>query len=75
MTKSFRPDYRTLTVKTADGEVIRGSVNIASKERVSDMFTKGDNPFIVLTDVIFKDCEVKTLIVNKKHILWAEPED
>ncbi len=75
MEKSFRPDYRMLTIKTADGEIIQGSVNIASKERVSDMFTKGDNSFIVLTNVIFKDCEIKTLIVNKNHILWAEPED
>ncbi len=75
MEKSFRPDYRMLTIKTAYGEIIQGNVNIASKERVSDMFTKGDNPFIVLTNVIFKDCEIKTLIVNKNHILWAEPED
>jgi hypothetical protein len=75
MEKSFRPDYRMLTIKTADGEIIQGSVNIASKERVSDMFTKGDSPFIVLTNVIFKDCEIRTLIVNKNHILWAEPED
>jgi hypothetical protein len=73
MAKTYRPDYRKVILRTSAGEIIEGRINITLKERVSDIFTKSDNPFIVLTDVLFKECCIKTLIVNKNHIVWAEP--
>lgn len=73
MEKGYRPDYRQVIIRTTDGEIIQGNINITSKERVSDIFTKSDNLFIVLTDAVFKECCIKTLIVNKNHIVWAEP--
>ncbi|MEW5909177.1 MAG: hypothetical protein AB1659_05195 [Thermodesulfobacteriota bacterium] len=73
MVKTYRPDYRKVIIRTSVGEIIEGNINITSKERVSDIFTKSENPFIVLTEVLFKECRIKTLIVNKNHIIWAEP--
>jgi hypothetical protein len=73
--KAYRPDYRRVVIRTSDGEIIQGSVNIASKERVSDIFTKQDSPFIVMKDVYFKENRLDTLIVNKHFIVWAEPLD
>ena len=73
--KAYRPDYRRVVIRTSDGELIEGSVNIASKERVSDVFTKQDPPFIVLKDVYFRENRIDTLIVNKRFIVWAEPLD
>ena len=67
--------YRRITVKTIDGETIAGKINLSSRQRVSDIFTRGDNPFIVLVDAVAKDVVGKTLFINKEHIIWAEPDD
>jgi hypothetical protein len=46
------------------------------KERVSDMFTKTENPFVVLVDVEHQEgISGKVLVVNKSNIVWVEPED
>lgn len=67
--------YKTITVRTSDGSTIHGKVNLGSKKRLSDLFTKGEEPFIVMIDVLIKEMEGKTLFVNKDHIVWVEPED
>ena len=69
---SVEPRY--ITVKTTDGETIAGYVNIGIKERVSDVFTKADNQFIVLFDAEHRGASAKVLFINKNHIVWAEPE-
>jgi hypothetical protein len=71
----FSADYRKITIKTIDGEIIMGKINLASKERVSDIFTKSESPFIVLIDAVSKDVQGKTLFINKGYIIWVEPED
>lgn len=68
-------DYRTVTVMTSDGAAIQGKVNISAVERVSDVFTKSAEPFVVLVDAVSKDVQGKTLFINKDHIIWVEPED
>ena len=69
------PEYRTITIKTSDGSTIQGKVNLTTKQRLSDLFTKNEAPFIVLIDVFFKDLRGKTLFINKDHIVWVEPEE
>jgi hypothetical protein len=71
----YKSEYRTISIKTSDGSTIQGKVNIGSKERVSDLFTGDGDPFIVLVDVTLRDGHGKILFVNKKHIVWVEPED
>jgi hypothetical protein len=74
--KIYTANYKRITVKTTDGETILGSINLSSKQRVSDIFTKGESSFIVLVDVVSKDvCGRKTLFINKDHIVWIEPEE
>ena len=72
---SIKKDYRKIAVRTIDGSTLLGKVNIGIKERVSDMFTKTDSSFIILTDVEHRDGSGKILFVNKAHIVWVEPED
>jgi small nuclear ribonucleoprotein (snRNP)-like protein len=72
--KKYAAIYKKITVKTTDGELILGKVNLSSKQRVSDIFTRSDLPFIVLIDASSKDVSGKTLFINKDHILWVEPE-
>ena len=67
--------YRTVTVRTTDGSTFQGRVNLTTEERVSDLFTQSSAPFVVLVDVILREGEGKTLILNKDHIVWVEPEE
>ena len=72
---SYKREYRRISIKTSDGSTLVGKVNIGIKERVSDLFTKTENPFIVITDVEHQDISGKVLFVNKSNIVWVEPED
>ena len=68
-------NYRTITVMTVDGATIQGKVYIPSEERVSDLFTKSESRFLIMVDAVSRDVQGKTLFINKKHIIWAEPEE
>ena len=70
-----KTDYKKITVKTSDGSTIQGKITVSSNQRVSDIFTKSEASFIVMVDVAYRDGVGKTLFVNKRHILWVEPED
>lgn len=71
----YKTEYKSITIRTIDGNTLMGKVNIGMKERVSDLFTKTENPYIILLDAEHKDGSGKVLIVNKNHIVWAEPEE
>lgn len=71
----YKREYRNVSIRTIDGSTLLGKVNIGIKERVSDIFTKTDNPFIVLFDVELKDGSGKVFFVNKNNIVWVEPEE
>ncbi|MFO7666374.1 MAG: hypothetical protein R6V76_07140 [Desulfobacterales bacterium] len=70
-----KTDYKKVTIKTTDGLTIQGRINLTSEQRVSDIFTKSEAPFVVLVEVSYRESEGKILFVNKKHIVWVEPED
>jgi len=72
---SKKPEYKTITIRTSDGRTLQGMVNLAPNERVSDLFTKSTSPFIVVVEARSREGQDKTLIVNKEHIVWVEPED
>ena len=72
---SYNTEYRSITVRTTDGSTINGKVNISPDQRVSDLFTRRELPFIVMVDVALKDAVGKTRFINKDHIVWVEPED
>ncbi len=71
----YKKEYREIRVKTTDGATLRGKVNIGIKARVADLFTKTDDPFIVLSDVKREDGLRTVLFVNKNNIVWVEPDD
>lgn len=74
-TDTFRKESRKITIKTIDGSTLIGKVNLGIKERVSDIFTKTENPFIVLFDAEHRDGKGKVLFVNKNNIVWVEPNE
>ena len=73
--KEYQTEYRSITVRTIDGSTFNGKVNISPDQRVSDLFTQRDVPFIIMVDVFLKDVVGKTRFINKEHIVWVEPED
>lgn len=72
---SYRPNYREVTVKMVDGSIIEGRINIAGKQRVSEMFTSQDSPFVTIVDVVSSSGISGNIIVNKQHIAWVGLED
>jgi hypothetical protein len=65
-----------VSFKTLDGSVIEGKVNLGYGNRMSDLLTKTDNPFIVVFDAIYVGSpKKKVLVLNKQHIVWAEPQE
>jgi hypothetical protein len=73
--KKYGPQYIVITIRTTDGSTLQGKVNISAKKRVSDLFTDSSEQFVVMVDVSSQRGDKKTLIVNKNHIVWVEPEE
>jgi small nuclear ribonucleoprotein (snRNP)-like protein len=72
---SYKRVFKNVTIRTTDGSTLSGKVNIGIKDRLSDLFTKGESPFVVLFDAGYKDSHGKVFIVNKNNIVWVEPEE
>ncbi len=76
---SRRIDARKVTIKMVDGSLVHGKVNLSHDEavvqRVSDIFTKLIDPFIVVFDVTAEGKSGRVIILNKRNIAWVAPED
>jgi len=73
--EDYQIEYKNITIKTSDGSTIYGQINIGEKERVSDIFTINESLFVVMVDVSYKENIGKTIFINKRHIVWAEPDE
>ena len=76
---SRRIDARKVTIKLVDGSLVQGKVNLLNNEevvqRVSDIFTKLADPFVVVFDATAEGKGGRVLILNKHNIAWVSPED
>jgi hypothetical protein len=76
---SRRIEGRKVTIKLVDGSLIQGKVNLLSNDeaiqRVSDIFTKLTDPFVVIFDVTTEGRSGRVLILNKRNITWVSPEE
>ena len=73
--EDYQVDYKNITLKTTDGSTIYGQINIGENKRVSDIFTSNESLFVVMVDVSYKENVGKTIFINKRHIVWAEPDE
>lgn len=68
-----------VTIKLVDGSLVNGKINLHRNDleiqRVSDIFTKIDDPFIVVFDATAECKSGRVLILNKRNIIWIAPED
>ena len=76
---SRRIEARKVTIKMVDGSLVQGKVNLlhdqAVVQRVSDIFTKLTDPFIVVFDATAEGRSGRVLILNKRAVAWVSPED
>ena len=76
---SRRRDSRQVSIKLVDGSLIKGTVNLHHDEhmiqRVSEIFTQINEPFLVIYDATFEGKGDRVLIINKRNIVWAAPEN
>jgi hypothetical protein len=76
---SRKINARQVSIKMVDGSLVQGKVNIYHDEevvqRVSDIFTKVTDPFIVVFDVTADGKSGRVLIINKRNIAWVSPEE
>ena len=76
---SRKLDARQVTIKLVDGSLVQGKVNLhhddAAVQRVSDIFTKLPDPFIVVFEATAEGKGGRVLILNKRNIVWVSPED
>jgi len=76
---SRRIEARKISIKMVDGSLVQGKINLLSDEavvqRVSDIFPKLADPFIVVFDATAEGKSGRVLILNKRNIAWVSPED
>ncbi len=76
---SKKKEPKEVMVKLVDGSTIKGKINLYHDEytalRVSDVFTKITDPFIVLFDASMEGRTGRVVVVNKHNIIWVSPED
>ena len=76
---SRKRNSREVTIKLVDGSLIKGKVNLHHDEhmlqRVSEIFTQIDEPFLVIYEATFEGKSDRVLIINKRNIVWASPEN
>ena len=57
-----------------DGRTIIGNINISPLERLSDVFTQNQAPFVIVYNATIGDGpRGRTFILNKSGISWIEP--
>ena len=76
---SRKREPRSVTMKLTDGLLIKGQVNLYHEEtvmnRVSDLFTRVKEPFIVVFGATVEGKKDQVVIVNKQNIVWICQED
>ena len=76
---SRKIEAHKVSIKLVDGSLVQGKVNLLNAEevvqRVSDIFTKLSDPFVVVFDVTTEGRGGRVLILNKNNIAWVSPED
>jgi hypothetical protein len=75
----FSKENRLVLVKTIDGSLIRGNINLNSEslpmDRVSDLLIKGQNKFLIMYNATLGDKRDAAIIINKSQIVWVMEEN
>ena len=63
-------------VKTAEGSMIRGLINIGVHERLSDFLNDPDAPeFLIVFDAMHQGKKGEVYFINRRHVTWVKPDE
>jgi hypothetical protein len=74
-------EVRKVTIKLVDGSLVKGKINLDKHkdesiiQRTSEMFTKHQDPFVVVFEATFEGVSDRVVIINKRNIIWVSPAD
>ncbi len=74
-------EARKVTVRLVDGSLVKGKINLHKHEdeslvqRESEMFTKHQDPFVVVFEATLEGRSDRVVIINKRNILWVSPDE
>jgi hypothetical protein len=71
----YEVNYKNITVKTIDGSMITGKVNIQNFQRLSDMLKHSMEKYLTITSEKGAYESKQVTIVNRQYIIWAKAED
>ncbi len=72
---------KKVTIRLVDGSWVKGKINLhkhkdeSITERVSEMFTRHQDPFVVVFEATLEGRSDRVVIINKRNILWVSPDD
>ncbi len=72
---------RKVTIRLVDGSLVKGKINLhkckdeSIIQRVSEMFTKHQDPFVVVFEATFEGVSGRVVIINKHNVIWVSPDD
>jgi hypothetical protein len=72
---------RKVTIRLVDGSLVKGKINLHKHkdesiiQRPSEMFTKHQDPFVVVFEATFEGVSDRVVFINKRNILWVSPDD
>jgi D-alanine-D-alanine ligase-like ATP-grasp enzyme len=78
---SLEIEARKVTIKLVDGSVVKGKINLHKHKdemiipRMSEIFTKQEDPFVVVFEATFEGGSDRVLIINKHNIILVSPDD
>jgi hypothetical protein len=76
---SRKREPRGVLIKLIDGSFIRGKINLYRDEgtlqRVSEIFTRLEDPFVVVFEATVEGKTGRTCVINKGNIIWVSPEE
>jgi len=72
---------RKVTIRLVDGSLVKGKINLHKHkdesiiQRPSEMFTKHQDPFVVVFEATFEGVSDRVVFINKRNILFVSPDD
>jgi hypothetical protein len=73
--RAHKVNFKNVAVKLRDGTILNGKVNIYPKERISDVFMSKEKIFVIIVEGGSYERDYQTIVVNKKEVVWVEPEE
>lgn len=67
--------YKNIVVKTSDGSIVKGKINISNFNRLADYLKQGSDKFITVLSEDAEEASETVTFINREYIIWANTWD